>query len=247
MYTLNWRAMTAAPATASVHFLTARVHAIRLSPLAEKAYRHVKQLVLSNQLHGGEYVLEEELANAVGMSRTPLREACIALQNEGLVAIVPRRGIRIVPLTVADMREVYQVLDWLESQAAATLARRPDRAGYVSELRRLTEQMERALARGDLDAWARDNDRFHVELVASAGNGRLSRICENLLDQSQRVRAFTLRARKPPKYTTDFHARMLKAIERGDAERAAAIQHENKQAWLAELEELIERLKLRYL
>lgn len=236
-----------AAAAASVHALADRSGGARLSPLAEKAYREIKLRVLTNRLHGGEYLLEEELASAVGMSRTPLREACVALQNEGLVAIVPRRGIRIVPLTVADMREVYQVLDWLESHAAATLALRTDRAMHVAELRRLTQQMERSLERGDLDAWARDNDQFHVRLIASAGNGRLSRICENLLDQSQRVRAFTLRARKPPRYTTDFHARMLKAIERGDAERAAAIQHENKQAWLAELEELIERLQLRYL
>jgi len=240
----------ATSAAAKIVDLAERAHRAqgkRLSALAEKAYREVKQMVLDNRVHGGEYLLEEDLARAMGMSRTPLREAMVQLQNEGLVAIVPRRGIRIVPLTVADMREVHDLLQWLESQAAYALATRADRGVFVKELRQLVSEMKRALAAGDIAAWARANDRFHSRLVASAGNGRLVRICENLLDQSQRVRAFTLRARKPPTRTTDAHARMLKAIGDGDAEKAAAIQRETKRAWLAELEDLIQRLQLRYL
>ena len=219
----------------------------RLTALAEKAYREIKQMVLENKVHGGEYLLEEDLASALGMSRTPLREALVQLQTERLIALVPRRGIRIVPLTVEDMREVYELLEWLESQAAYALAQRPDREPYLKELRELNRQMKTALAAGDMKAWAKANDLFHIRLVASAGNRRLILICENLLDQSQRVRAFTLRARKPPTRTTEAHARMLKAIEDGDADKAAAIQRENKRAWLAELEELIERLQIRYL
>ena len=108
-----------------------------LTALAEKAYREIKQMVLENRVHGGEYLLEDDLARAVGMSRTPLREALVQLQNEGLITIVPRRGIRIMPLTVADMREVHELLQWLESQAAYALAARPDRGEYVKELRQL--------------------------------------------------------------------------------------------------------------
>ena len=219
----------------------------RLTALAEKAYREIKQMVLENKVHGGEYLLEEDLARAVGMSRTPLREALVQLQTERLITLVPRRGIRIVPLTVEDMREVYELLEWLESQAAYALAQRPDREAYLPELRQLAAQMKAALAAGDMVAWAKANDLFHIRLVASAGNRRLIQICENLLDQSQRVRAFTLRARKPPVRTTESHARMLKAIEQGDADKAAEIQRENKRAWLVELQELIERLQLRYL
>ena len=219
----------------------------RLTALAEKAYREIKRMVLENEVHGGEYLLEEDLARIVGMSRTPLREALVQLQNEGLIAIVPRRGVRVVTLTVDDMREVYDLLRWLESQAAHALASRPDRAQAVRELRRLVQEMKKSLAAGDIAAWARANDRFHIRLVESAGNRRLVRICANLLDQSQRVRAFTLRLRKPPTRTTDAHAAMVKAIEDGDADRAAALQAENKRAWLAEFEDIVERLQLRFL
>ena len=107
--------------------------------------------------------------------------------------------------------------------------------------------MKRSLVAGDIAGWAKANDRFHSRLVASAGNGRLVRICENLLDQSQRVRAFTLRLRKPPTRTTEAHSSMLKAIADGDGEKAVAIQIANKRAWLAELEEIIERLDVRFL
>jgi DNA-binding GntR family transcriptional regulator len=238
------------PSSASIVSLAERANALpgnRLTALAQKAYHEIKQMVLTNKVHGGEYLLEEDLARAVGMSRTPLREALVQLQTERLIAIVPRRGIRIVPLTVDDMREVYELLEWLESQAAYALAQRPDREPYVKELRALAGKMKTALAAGDMEAWAKANDLFHIRLVASAGNRRLILICENLLDQSQRVRAFTLRARKPPTRTTDAHARMLNAIEAGDADKAAAIQRENKRAWLKELEELIRQLQLRYL
>jgi len=217
-----------------------------LTALAERAYREVKAMILENRVHGGEHLLEEDLARALGMSRTPLREALVQLQTEGLVAIVPRRGIRVVPLTVADMREVHDLMTWLESQAAYALAARPDRDAEVKELRHINAGMRRALAAGDIAAWAQANDRFHARLIASAGNGRLIRICEVLLDQSQRVRTFTLRLRKPPTRTNDAHARMLKAIADGDGERAVAIQMENKRAWLAELEEIVERFELRF-
>jgi DNA-binding GntR family transcriptional regulator len=228
--------------------LPERAHPPRkgLTALAERAYGEVKAMILENRVHGGEHLLEDDLARALGMSRTPLREALVQLQTEGLVAIVPRRGIRVVPLTVDDMREVHDLMTWLESQAAFTLAARPDRDAAVKALRQINAEMRRALAAGDIAAWAQANDRFHARLVASAGNGRLVRICEVLLDQSQRVRTFTLRLRKPPTRTNDAHARMLKAIADGDGERAVAIQMDNKRAWLAELEEIVERFQLRF-
>jgi len=219
----------------------------RLTALAERAYTQIKKLVLDNRVHGGEYLLEEDLARTVGVSRTPVREALVQLQNEGLIAIVPRRGIRVVPLTVEDMREVHDIMQWLESQAAHALASREDRAPYVKALRGHVADMRRALAKGELDAWARANDRFHMGLVASAGNTRLARICENLLEQTHRVRMFTLRLRKPPSRTTHAHTQMLKAIEAGDGEKAVAIQVANKKAWLTELMEIVARLGLRSL
>jgi DNA-binding GntR family transcriptional regulator len=234
-------------ATASARIIDLPERGARLTALAERAHTQIKRMVLDNRVHGGEYLLEEDLVRAVGVSRTPVREALVQLQNEGLIVIVPRRGIRIVPLTIEDIREVHDIMQWLESQAAYALAMRADRVPYVKALRRHVVEMRRALGKGDLDTWARENDSFHMGLVASAGNGRLVRICQNLLEQSHRVRVFTLRLRKPPSRTTDAHTSMLKAIEEGDGDRAVAIQVANKKAWLAELMEIVARLGLRSL
>lgn len=219
----------------------------RITPLAQRAYREIKALIVGNRLRGGEYLLEEDLAQAVGMSRTPLREALVQLQNDGLVAIVPRRGVRIVPLTLRDIREVYDLLQWLESQAAHALAQRPDRAAPIRGLRDLVQQMNAALADDDIDAWSGANDAFHLALVEASGNGRLVRICENLLDQARRVRAFTMRMREKPIRATRMHAEMVRAIAQGEADRAASIQAANKRAWLVELERIFEKLQVDHL
>ena len=216
----------------------------RLGPLADRAYRALKALILGNQLRGGEYILEEDLAKAAGMSRTPLRAALVQLQTEHLITIVPRRGIRVVPITIADITEIYTILECLEACAASCLARRPDRHAALAELERIVVGMRQALQRNDLGAWDKANDRFHKRLIEASGNRRLCKLCENLLDQSQRVRSMTLHLRKLPTRATDAQAAMLRAIKAGDADKAASIQVEHKQAWRAELHAILLRLQL---
>ncbi len=154
----------------------------RLGPLPEKAYREIKALVLGNKIRGGEYLLEEDLAKAVGMSRTPLRAALARLESENLIAIVPRRGICILPITLADINEIYMVLECLEAQAARCLAKRPDRGPLVDDLMAIVDRMRKALRNEELAEWNRASDQFHKQLIRSSGNERLSNVCVNLLD-----------------------------------------------------------------
>lgn len=212
--------------------------------MAQTAYKEIKKLILGNQLQGGSHILEEELAAMLGMSRTPLREALVQLQNEGHIQIVPRRGIRIVPLTIDDLREIYEILQTLEARAAESISVRPDRQEVSDKLAAIVDEMRAALAADDLDRWAVANERFHRDLVAHAGNGRLEQFCRTLLDQSHRVRVFTLRLRKPPLRSTENHAVLVKAIRDGDAEQARLIHVRHKNEWLDELREIIDRLQI---
>jgi len=91
--------------------------------LVEMAYEQVKRRILDNQYHPGYQALEQEVAEDLGMSRTPVREALIRLKHEGLVELIPRRGMRVVPVVADDMKEIYDVLTSLESMAAELLAR----------------------------------------------------------------------------------------------------------------------------
>lgn len=219
----------------------------RRPPMSEKAYHELKHRILTNQFQGGEYILEDELAKLLGMSRTPLREALVQLQNEGHIQMVPRRGARIVPLTLEDMLEIYDLLKTLEAHAAELVAKRPDRKQIANELDALVDDMRTALAHDKLDEWATSNELFHRNLVASSKNGRLIKFCSTLLDQSHRVRVFTLRLRKPPNRSTENHAELIRAIRKGDSERARSIHVRHKEQWLDELREIAEKVGLRRL
>ena len=78
--------------------------------LVELAYERVKQRILDNKYYPGYQALENEVAEDLGMSRTPVREALIRLKHEGLVELIPQHGLRVVPVLAEDMKEIYDVL-----------------------------------------------------------------------------------------------------------------------------------------
>src|SRR5512133_2353230 len=91
--------------------------------LVDAVYEQIRHRILDNVWPPGHRALEQEVALALGVSRTPVREALVRLQSEGLVEVVPRHGMRVLSLSTADMRETYEVLTALESMAAELVAR----------------------------------------------------------------------------------------------------------------------------
>ena len=102
----------------------------------------------------------------------------LRLAGEGLVEVRPRHGMRIKPVSQVDMREIYEVLTALESTAAALAAARSDQGGSVALLRASIRDMDAALERDDLAAWAAADERFHTLLVEAAGNSRLTELVQ---------------------------------------------------------------------
>ncbi|OYX00675.1 MAG: GntR family transcriptional regulator, partial [Bosea sp. 32-68-6] len=162
---------------------------------AERAYRALKDLILSNELPAGSQLLEQEAALRLGMSRTPVREAMIRLEQDGVVEIRPRHGMRVLPVSAADMREIYDVLTSLEATAAEMVARKGVTAEELQGLKDAVGEMEAALASDNLDGWAAADHRFHELLVKLAGNQRLQQIVTQLSEQAHRARMLTLRLR----------------------------------------------------
>ena len=93
-----------------------------VSSLSEQAYRQLRSRIVANVWPPGHQALEQAIALELGMSRTPVREALIRLQKEGLVEVVPRHGMRVLPVSANDMREIYEILTALESMAAELTA-----------------------------------------------------------------------------------------------------------------------------
>jgi len=213
----------------------------RAPSAAEQAHGRLKALILDNALPPGAQRLESELALQLGLSRTPVREALVRLQQEGLVEITPRHGMRVQPIAAADMREIYEVLNSLEPTAAELLARRADPAAGLERLDAACTAMEQALAAQDRRAWAAADEAFHLGLVELCGNRRLAGMVMQVWDQSHRARMFTLHQRPLPARSTAEHRRVLDAIAAGEPERARDLYRRHRHRSGAELVSLIER------
>ncbi|KIG10077.1 GntR family transcriptional regulator [Caballeronia concitans] len=195
----------------------------------ELAYRELRRRIIESELTPGSYLLEQELGLMLGFSRTPIREAALRLQGEGLVQIVPRHGIRIVPTSISDIRHIYQVLLSLESTAAGLVASKAD--VDLSPLVHACETMSDAFERGDMLAWAAADEVFHETLVALSGNARLRGIVMNCRDQVQRVRRFTqmVKAHPQPLKSIQEHYAIIDALRDGDAAKAADLYRAHRE------------------
>ena len=213
--------------------------------LAEKttragdAYQCLKQEIRENRIPPGFQSPEPELAERFGVSRATLREALIRLQAEGLVELIPRRGARVLPIRADDMKEIYEILSSLEPDAAASLAASKPSAQDLLPLEQAAEDMEAALEGGDLDRWAKADDRFHLTLLDLHGNRRLKGFVMALNDQVHRARMITLRLRDLPKASNEEHRVILDTLLQGDAEAARQAFRVHRQRAASELVKIL--------
>lgn len=197
--------------------------------LPHQAYLEIKRRILDNELSPNVIMLEKELADLLGMSRTPVREALIRLSNEGMVEVRPRHGMRVLPLSADDMIEIYQILTALETQAAELVAEKGLTEDQLNQLNQSVDEMDQALENDDLEAWSKADERFHMLLVKFSGNKRLVNVVNTYFDQSHRARLFTLRLRPKPLNSNNDHREVVAAIEAGDAKKAAQYHREHRE------------------
>jgi DNA-binding GntR family transcriptional regulator len=212
--------------------------------LVDEAYEQIRRRILDNTWPPGHRALEQEVALALGMSRTPVREALLRLQSEGLVEVIPRHGMRVQPVSPNDMREIYQILTALECMAAELLAQRKPSDKELEPLVAATKAMDKALKAADLDAWAAADERFHAHLVELAGNRHLQATVLNYWDRAHRARMFTLRLRPKPVNSTREHMQMVERLRAGDAAGAATVTRAHRERANRELVTIFERFKL---
>ncbi|MEM6387121.1 MAG: GntR family transcriptional regulator [Pseudomonadota bacterium] len=224
-----------------------------MEPLVEKtlsssqrALAELRKLIFSGDLPAGSDHLESELAARLEMSRTPVREAILTLEGQGLLELRPRKGVRILPLSPDDMSEIYDVLTELESLSADHAAR----AGYAPRdlqgLERAIDDMDAAVASSDLDAWAEADERFHSELVRLGGNSRVMGIVYMMSDQVRRARMTTLTLRPLPVQSNEDHRRVYRAIAEGDAKTARATHRAHRRAAKKIIIDILEKHRLRF-
>ena len=223
---------------------TARQNTVSPTPAlsrVEHAYREIKARILTNRYPPGFRALEQEVAEDLGVSRTPVREALIRLENEGLVRLIPRRGMHVLPLAPSDMREIYEVLTAVETMAVELLGKRKPTADDLSALEQALDDMDAALASDDLETWADADDRFHRALLEACGNSRLAAIANTVRDQGHRARLITLRLRPRPVRSNKEHREVLDAIKAGDWARARQMHYKHRIRTSETLTEILEQ------
>ncbi|GAA4911525.1 GntR family transcriptional regulator [Streptomyces coeruleoprunus] len=193
-------------------------------PAADRVYSHVKQAVLDRRYEGGTLLTEGELAQAVGVSRTPVREALLKLEMEGLLKLYPKKGALVLAVSAQEIADVVETRLLVEEFAVHKSVPAPAR--LLARLEELLDEQRRHARDGDLRAVAVADRAFHAEIVRNAGNEILSRLYDQLRDRQLRMGVAVMEAH-PDRIAKNIteHTEILDALRAGDAEAAAQCVH----------------------
>ena len=203
---------TALPAASNVTSLVDR----RL--LHETVIDQLRDLIVQGELAPEAKLNERVLAERLGTSRTPLREAIKFLASEGLVELLPHRGAVVAPLKPKKMKEVFVVLGALEALAGDLACRNATEAD-IAEIRALHYHMLAHHARGELAQYFRYNQQIHIRLMECAGNATLTQVYRGLNAHVRRARYMANLSRERWDKAVKEHEEMLDALIRRDGVR----------------------------
>ncbi len=195
------------------------------SALADRAYATLKRQILTCKLRPGERLIEKDLCAAMGISRTPLREALNRLGLEGLVSLVPYHGFEVAPITLQDIRDMCEFRYIVESESAARAAHRATPL-EVEQLLHLAELRYIPGVRDTYEDYLRANSAFHMQLARCSHNARLEAAVISLLDHLQRPLYLGLDVGLEAATATAEHMAVLDAVQQRDAQRAASLMRE---------------------
>lgn len=187
--------------------------------MASVAYDHVKRGILDREYDSGTLVTEGEVAARLGISRTPVREALLRLDAEGLIQLYPKRGALVLPVSGQDVHDVFETRELVEGFAAARAWK--DRDRLVVRLEELTGRMRRGYEQGDPVALMTADRAFHAAIVEAGGNRILAALYESLRDRQMRMGVAALRV-SPDRLATavEQHTALLQVLRAADGDLA---------------------------
>jgi DNA-binding GntR family transcriptional regulator len=192
-----------------------------IMPAADVAYEFTKERILDGRFTGGDMISEGEVADGVGLSRTPVREAFLRLESEGLLRLYPKRGALVVPVSAAEIENVMETRLLVERHAIDKVVR--SGIDVTAPLEAELNAQEGLVAAGDTAAFVESDRKFHRVFVAAAGNPILLQLHDSLRDRQSRMNLAAL-ARDPRRMRqiVDEHRALVAAL--GEPSPAAAIR-----------------------
>ncbi len=198
-------------------------------PLREVVCETLREAIRGGVLKPGERLMEIQLAEELGVSRTPVREAIRKLELEGYVIMMPRRGTYVANLSIRDVNEVFEIRTTLDSLASGLAAERITDE-ELERLERLLVLIGEYIEQNDMDKIVETDMEFHDILYQASRNARLVGIIYNLREQLTRFRSTSMSYPGRLKETLEEHIRIVEAIAQGNVELAqkAAEDHMEK-------------------
>jgi DNA-binding GntR family transcriptional regulator len=208
----------------------AKVNLNDYKPLREVIFNTLRQAIIIGELKPGERLMEVSLAEKMGVSRTPVREAIRKLELEGLVNMLPRKGAHVADLSVKDIMDVLEVRATLDGLATALSAARVT-DDELEELKRVNAQFSVFVEKDNLQGSIKKDVEFHDIIYRSSRNIKLIQLLNNLREQVQRFRIIFLKDYGSAKELIREHKEIYDAISSRDvdAARQAAQEHIKKQ------------------
>ena len=195
-------------------------------PLWQRAHEHLREEIISGRLPPGTELQEVALAESLGVSRGPIREALGRLATEGLVTVRPRRGAIVRALSAEEFLEAYQVREALEVMAVRLAVPRLS-GDDLGDLQRLVERMGALSEAGDVRGFFEANAAFHQLFFDVAGNRMLTGLYRQLRGQIDRHRLRSLELRGNIRRSVTEHRAIVRAVRAGDTERAVHLVSEH--------------------
>ena len=189
-------------------------------PLRDVVFQTLRQAILRGKLQPGERLMEIHLAQQLGVSRTPVREAIRMLEQEGLVIMIPRKGAIVAEITKSDLEDVLEVRAALEELAVKKACRNISQE-QLQELKKAAGKFAASLQKEDLMACAQADVEFHEIISAATENRRLIQILNNIREQIYRYRLENLKDKSSHANLVEEHTAICRALEERSEEKAS--------------------------
>ncbi len=191
-------------------------------PLRDVVFNTLRQAILRGELKPGERLMEIQLANKLGVSRTPIREAIRKLELEGLVLMIPRKGAEVADITEKSLKDVLEVRRALEELSVKLTCDRITKE-EIKELEQAAENFRKTMKSKDITEIAEADVRFHDVIYTATKNQKLIQLLNNLHEQMYRYRIEYLKDEEVYPKLLKEHKEIIETISRGEKEEAAKI------------------------
>ncbi|WP_082220336.1 GntR family transcriptional regulator [Domibacillus robiginosus] len=209
--------------------------------LPQRAYHIIRLAIRDLILPPGKTILEREMAEVLQMSRTPVREALVRLETEGMVRLIPRRGFIVEPIETEDLKQIYEIVETLDGLAVSLATAKVGEA-EIDELELLIEQQEEALEQENLKKWAMLDDQFHHLIIDYAKNKRLRTVIDTHSDQLYRARLFTINHRPVPFHSIVEHKAIIACMKAKDSNAARVLMQSHRNRARNEILTAVEKI-----